>query len=55
MDDLLPCPFCGGEAETKKSFEGKWCCIECKECNCGTSMCESEDLAFSFWNTRVKK
>ena len=51
---LLPCPFCGGEAEMikrKSNFpyiHGVWC-IGCK---CRTSFEKSEEIAIEKWNTR---
>ncbi len=59
---LLPCPFCGGEAEIKKgvdSTQGRepiaW--VECKKCGCCTKKeIEWENdcigVVVSLWNTR---
>jgi hypothetical protein len=49
---LLPCPFCGGEAETCKNFEGLWY-VWCKKCWCKTTTNTSEKFAIVRWNTRV--
>lgn len=57
-DELLPCPFCGGVAETKKqlwpgSKELRWWCIKCKKCLIDSvHRCELED-AIKAWNTRT--
>ena len=51
---LLPCPFCGGEAELikrKSNFpyiHGVWCI----RCNCRTSFEKSEEIAIEKWNNR---
>lgn len=48
MDELKPCPFCGGEAGRSmgKTNDGKdWPYIECIACD---AMAEPED-----WNNRV--
>lgn len=51
---LLPCPFCGGEAELikrKSNFpyiHGVWCI----GCNCRTSFEKSEEIAIEKWNNR---
>lgn len=51
---LLPCPFCGGEAERIKRgsnfpyIHGVWCIA----CNCRTSFEKSEEISIEKWNTR---
>ena len=57
---LLPCPFCGGKAkyinvdgQAIKTFEYEYIVIECTECHCSTPSCEDDNLAYSFWQTRV--
>lgn len=46
-EQLLPCPFCAGEASIGQGTRGKdpWWYIECVGCG---SMAESEAI----WNTR---
>ena len=53
--ELLPCPFCGGEAYL---YEDKKCdiySVGCKNC-CDiepiTRVCESKEEAIKLWNTR---
>lgn len=67
QNKLLPCPFCGGEAEEKninriqnggwgKSYFSYWC--ECKECHTKGKAFNTIDhseprtRARVFWNTR---
>lgn len=48
MTELLPCPFCGGEAEL--SYCG-W--VSCHNCGCdGPYTGDSPDEAAAAWNTR---
>jgi Lar family restriction alleviation protein len=57
IDELLPCPFCGGDA---KSFHHILCAmpeswhVECVEDNCGCGTChhDTEADALASWNTR---
>ena len=54
MTELLPCPFCGGEAQTLRS--GTWWCVACKTpfcCDVGKFDTESEAIAA--WNTRAER
>ena len=42
MDELKPCPFCGGEAKLKKGFPSRQIAhcrqavVQCKTCGCRT-------------------
>ena len=53
---LLPCPFCGGEAELKVNLEmgGTQYQVLCKECptTVGRYWCWNEKEAIEYWNTR---
>ena len=54
-NELLPCPFCGGEAETFNPFDaipGTWCVI-CRECASCNGFEQTEPEAIEAWNTRV--
>ena len=48
-DKLLPCPFCGGEAQFGTSRH-TW--IECTECSFETEYTEDEEKLVRMWNTR---
>ena len=52
--DLLPCPFCGGEAETVTGpIPRKWG-VRCINCDVWRDdRCESEGDAITAWNTRA--
>lgn len=53
--DLLPCPFCGGEA-CYDFFPGEGehgvCCLG-RECGASVEGFDSMETAFSAWNTRA--
>lgn len=52
---LLPCPFCGGEAECHQwwsaTISGKYATV-CTKCNCGTDYYATEAEAIAAWNQR---
>lgn len=53
MTELLPCPFCGGEAEllTGALYE-----VQCRNCyRAGTWLCDTEAEAIAAWNTRAER
>ena len=52
--ELLPCPFCGGEADILQHKDGidDWI-VFCKKCGCQTDFMFTESEAISHWNSRV--
>lgn len=48
---LLPCPFCGGEAELRAIASDHW--ARCKDCSSETSFCASGSHAVASWNRRI--
>ena len=48
--ELLPCPFCGGEAEINGISEVHY--ISCKNCYAETRVYGSKAEAINAWNTR---
>lgn len=53
MTELLPCPFCGGNADLCEADDETWY-IACVSCGCGTNPCEaSEDDLAAAWNRRA--
>ena len=59
MSELLPCPFCGGEAETchvtqlwepRNSYWAK-----CKNCHISGTHHNTEAEAIAAWNTRAER
>ena len=57
IPSLLPCPFCGGEAETSaERFERtllSW--VYCKECGAAGGYRHTEAEAIEAWNTRAER
>lgn len=62
MFELLPCPFCGSDAEIKFDKRDQGVFIRCKECDARTkiySLCDYPvEFAFGFiirtWNKRMR-
>lgn len=62
MTELLPCPFCGGEARIHASHHGDthYYQVECgNEYDCGAwpavRVCHTEAEAIAAWNTRHER
>ena len=55
---LLPCPFCGGEAETTSNGRGQYTAgVRCKDTGCGCRLYiafRSRAEAIAAWNTRAE-
>ena len=57
MSELLPCPFCGGEAEilTAESMHGGYLSgIMCNDCRSRGDVYDTEAEAIEAWNTRAE-
>ena len=53
MDQLKPCPFCGGEAELwDNKMEYRLYGVLCKECDCMTPYAVTGEEAVEVWNRR---
>lgn len=51
VTQLLPCPFCGGEAELRGILSGQACCTVCDGNVCG----EDREAAARAWNARHRE
>lgn len=58
MNDLKPCPFCGGEADCNNvAFEKgnkKMWAVECIECGVVSNFFYTEEKAIEAWNRRAE-
>lgn len=54
MTDLLPCPFCGGEANTVLKGSDDWH-IECHDCASRSGIYGIRESAIAAWNTRAER
>lgn len=53
MEELIKCPFCGGEAEINGSNGTYW--IDCNKCRAETGLSNTEAEAIAAWNRRVER
>ena len=56
MSELLPCPFCGGEAETltaESTHGGYLYGIMCSDCRSRGDVYDTEAEAIAAWNSRA--
>lgn len=52
QNKLLPCPFCGGEAETRKGLHELDNWVHCLVCRSKSGSFTTEETAIKRWNTR---
>lgn len=55
MSELLPCPFCGGEAHTYKTIAERYCAICNKPLCASVGPFDTEAEAIEAWNTRAER
>ena len=61
MNELKPCPFCGGEGKVKPFTSRKLLLIKqitvyevtCISCDCRTPLCYTPEIAKDRWNRRM--
>lgn len=51
MDELKPCPFCGGKAHVVDGID-YW--ILCEDCHCRTGFFDRAEDAAEAWNRRAE-
>lgn len=52
--ELMPCPFCGGEAYTVNDG-GRYWTVECHDCAAHTGLYATKDFAIAAWNARAER
>lgn len=55
MEELKPCPFCGGEAVRKCIFPNRYFFVECKNCHVSLPFKGTKEEAIEAWNRRVNR
>ena len=56
MEELKPCPFCGGEAEIRRwHVFGRKChvTVQCKKCKANSGDWHNKKRAIDGWNRRT--
>lgn len=55
-EELLPCPFCGGEAifDKQVAYITSSFRVKCSKCEIGTELHEYKQCAIDTWNRRAK-
>ena len=51
--ELVPCPFCGGDAERMHNVFGSTYYVECNRCRATTKVCTRMTDAVKAWNRRA--
>lgn len=54
VDELKPCPFCGGRAslDVMPHKGSEWAAAECTACGASTDVYKNAESAIESWNTR---
>lgn len=56
MTELLPCPFCGGEATVERMGHNGYYFVACAGLNCcDSALADTEAEAITAWNTRAER
>lgn len=56
MSELLPCPFCGGEASVERIGGNGYYFVACSGLNCcDSALADTEAEAIAAWNTRAER
>ena len=56
MEELKPCPFCGGEAVVCGYPSEQMVYVKCRECGACSFGCQAnEEKAAAAWNTRAER
>lgn len=54
VEELKPCPFCGGKAELIRSATSYYCHVTCPNCGVFTAAFNLDETAIEAWNLRRK-
>lgn len=53
VENLKPCPFCGGEAKTDYDFNNNRYYVFCRDCDARVYDYNSEERVIKEWNKRI--